>query len=346
MKRLSLLFLIVIGIISCHKKYQPRNFNNLDIQEFAFDSTSIRAIAVINKNTVYFAGSRGEVGFTTDAGKSWTTKFLTYQDSIIPNFRSIALNGKNVFALSIGNPALLYKISEQQTTLVYQENHEKVFYDAMQFFDENNGIAMGDATEDCLSVITTSDGGNSWMKIPCENLPKTVDGEAAFAASNTNIKIIGKTVWIATGGIKSRILKSTNMGKTWKIFETPIVQGNPTQGIYSIDFADKNNGIVIGGDYSRPEENSANKAMTIDGGKTWNLIAEGQNPNYKSCIQYVPNTNGKEIFAVGKTGVSFSNDAGNSWREISKEAYYSIQFANENIAWLSGNQKIGKISLK
>ena len=346
MKRLSLLFLVVILIISCKKEYQPRNFDKINIQEFTLDSTSIRAIAVIDENTVYFAGSRGDVGYTTDAGKSWTTEFLVYQDSITPNFRSIASNGKDIFALSIVNPALLYKISDKKTELVYTENHEKVFYDSMKFFDEENGIAMGDATEDCISVITTSDGGNSWTKIPCENLPKTVEGEAAFAASNTNIKIIGKTVWIATGGMKSRILKSSDMGKTWQIFETPIVQGASTKGIYSIDFADENNGIAIGGDYSKPEENTANKAITKDGGKTWTFIADGQNPNYKSCVQYVPNTNGKEIFAVGKTGISFSNDAGNTWKEVSKEAYYTIQFADENTAWLAGNEKIGKISLK
>lgn len=92
-------------------------------------------------------------------------------------------------------------------------------------------------------------------------------------------------------------------------------------------------------------ENRANKAITIDGGETWKLVADYENPNYKSCVQYVPNTNGKEIFAVGKTGISFSNDGGYSWKKISEEAYYSIQFLDNNIAWLSGNNKIGKMIL-
>lgn len=145
---------------------------------------------------------------------------------------------------------------------------------------------------------------------------------------------------------KTRILKSDDFGKTWQIFETPIIQGNGPQGIYSIDFSDKNNGIIIGGDYSKPTENKANKAITKDGGKTWTLVADNQNPNYKSCVQYVPNTNGQEIFAVGKTGVSFSNDAGNTWVEVSKDDYYAIQFVDKNTAWLSGNQKIGKLILE
>ena len=63
-------------------------------------------------------------------------------------------------------------------------------------------------------------------------------------------------------------------------------------------------------------------------------------------MQYVPNTNGKEVFAVGKTGISFSNDSGNTWTEVSKESYYTIKFVDKDTAWLSGSQKIGKLILK
>ena len=112
----------------------------------------------------------------------------------------------------------------------------------MKFFNHYNGIAMGDPTEDCLSIIITNDGGYTWNKIPCEKLPKVADGEAAFAASNTNIKVLGKTVWIATGGTKARVFKSKDFGETWAVFETPIIQGEGPQGIYSIDFADGWNG--------------------------------------------------------------------------------------------------------
>ena len=74
------------------------------------DSTSIRAIKAEDANTVYFAGSRGDFSFTTDSGKSWTTEYITFQDTIIPHFRSLAKNGDDFFELSMANPALLYKI--------------------------------------------------------------------------------------------------------------------------------------------------------------------------------------------------------------------------------------------
>ncbi|WP_271405124.1 WD40/YVTN/BNR-like repeat-containing protein [Tenacibaculum soleae] len=348
MKRFSLLILVLLISFSCKKKHLPRSFDTIKITEFKQDSTSIRAIKSITKNEILFAGSKGDIGSTKDDGKTWSMTYIKHQDTIIPHFRSIAFNGQNAFALSIGNPALLYKIdnSTKKTTLVYKETHEKVFYDSMKFFPDNkHGIAVGDPTENCASIILTSDGGNTWKKLPCDKLPLFDEGEAFFAASNTNIKIVNNTVWIASGGTKARVLKSVNFGKTWEIYDTPIIQGDGPQGIYSIDFYDENNGIAIGGNYAKPNDNCANKAITSNGGKTWTLVADNQNPNYKSCVQYVPNTNGKEIFAVGKTGVSFSNDSGHTWTEVSSDAYYTIQFVDKNTAWLSGHQKIGKLIL-
>lgn len=339
--------LISIGFLmnSCNPAYQPRTIAAVSIQEFKMKSISIRAIVGIDENTAYFAGSRGATGYTKDSGKSWTTEYLSHQDSIIPAFRSLATNGTAFFALSIGNPALLYKITTEKTELVYTEEDTNVFYDALQFFDANHGIAIGDPTGTCMSVITTKDGGNTWNKVPCEQLPEVAEGEAAFAASNTNIAIVGSTVWFASGGMKSRIYKSEDYGSSWEVFDTPVAQANPTKGIYSIDFADANFGVAIGGDYLKPSLNTGNKAATTDGGKTWHLMAEGQNPNYKSCIQFVPETNGTEIFAVGVTGISFSNDRGKTWQQVSDEPYYAIDFVDKNTAWLSGAQKIGKLVL-
>ncbi|MDO6676651.1 oxidoreductase [Tenacibaculum sp. 1_MG-2023] len=347
MTRLSFLLLISFIILSCtQKKKAPRTFDTIKITEFKQDSTSIRAMLAISNDELIFAGSKGDITSTKDGGKTWQTQSLKYNDTIIPHFRSIAKNDENIFALSVANPALLYKGNENKYELVYTEAHEKVFYDCMQFFtDGKHGIAVGDPTDDCPSVILTSDGGNTWTKLPCSQLPTFEEGEAFFAASNTNIAIINNTVWIGSGGTKARILKSTDFGNTWEIFDTPIVQGDGPQGIYSIDFYDENHGIAIGGNYAKPENNNANKAITTDGSKTWTLVANNTNPNYKSCVQYVPNTNGKEVFAVGKTGISFSNDGGHTWKEVSKESYYAIQFIDKNTAWLSGHEKIGKLVL-
>lgn len=346
MKRFIVILLLVSLFLACKNEYKARTINSINITTFKKDSTSIRAIEAVNDSTVYYAGSNGDIGYTNNNGKTWKTYKAIHQDTITPHFRSLASNGKTMFALSIANPALLYKIAYGKPQLVYKEIGKKVFYDSMKFFaDGKHGIAVGDPVQDCASIILTSDGGTTWNKLPCSKLPKFEDGEAFFAASNTNIKIIGSTVWIASGGKKSRVLKSMDKGQTWKIFETPFTQGNGPQGIYSIDFTDELNGIAIGGDYSKPKENTNNKAITKDGGKTWQIVANNQNPSYKSCVQYVPDTDGKEVFAVGKTGVSFSSNGGLTWKEVSKEQFYTIMFVDKNTAWLSGHNKIGKLVL-
>ena len=125
---------------------------------------------------------------------------------------------------------ILEVLKNNKIEIVYKEQNEKVFYDSMQFFDELNGIAMGDPTNECLSILITRDGGNTWGKIDCEYLPKIAAGEAAFAASNTNIAIVGENAWIVTGGLKSRVFHTSDMGLRWKVYNTPIIQGKNTTG--------------------------------------------------------------------------------------------------------------------
>ena len=339
-----LTFFISIGFFSCVKEYTPRNFNIVKTKNISIDSSSIRAIHTEKDSSLIYATSDGYIGLLFPSHKGLKTNKIVY-DTIVPHFRSIASTNDDVYVLSVGNPALLYQYREGELKIVYKEEHSKVFYDAMAFFDENNGIAMGDPTEDCLSIIITTDAGNTWNKIPCSELPKTEEGEAAFAASNSNIAIVDSHAWLVTGGKLSRVFHTPDMGKSWEVFNSPIVAGSQMTGIYSVDFYDEKHGIIVGGNWEDKKNNIANKAITTDGGKTWQLVADGQDPGYKSCVQYVPNTQGKELFAVGSTGISFSNDSGQSWKNVSDEGYYTIRFVNENFAWLAGNNKIGKMIL-
>ena len=205
---------------------------------------------------------------------------------------------------------------------------------------------MGDPTDHCLSIILTNNGGNTWHKIDCENLPLIDEGEAAFAASNTNIAIIKNNVWVATGGKKARVFHSSDKGKSWEVITTPIIQGKNTTGIYSIAFFDKNSGIIAGGDYTNKFGLSVNKAITNDGGITWQAVSENLSPKYVSCVQYVPDSKGKKVFAVSTNGIFYSYNSGYTWQKVSEKGYYSIRFASKNTAWLSGNNVIAKMEIK
>ncbi|WP_417444811.1 WD40/YVTN/BNR-like repeat-containing protein [Joostella sp.] len=333
-------------VVSCGKeKYVPHNYTDVSVEEVFNDSISIRAITLM-QGSVGFAGSNNTFGIYNIADDKVITQKMN-QDSLSIEFRAVASTNSDFYMLSIGNPALLYKTGDTgKMELVYREDHENVFYDAMKFWNDQEGIAMGDPTDGCLSVIVTRDGGKSWNKLSCNALPAGNDGEAAFAASNTNITVVGDHTWIATGGTKANVFYSPDKGKTWQVYKTPIVQGKSTQGIYSIDFYDEMNGFVIGGDYTDPTDNKANKAVTIDGGKTWKLVGEGQDPGYRSCVQYVPGGEAKELVAVGFKGISFSNNSGETWKQISDESFYTIRFVDDSTAYAAGSNRIAKLRFK
>ena len=108
MKLNTTLILFVILLISCEKSYVPRENVTVSIEKFKIDSTSIRAIEIVNDSTIIYAGSVGDIGIISGSGKlKATQKIIT--DTIIPHFRALAYTKEAVYALNIGNPALLYQ---------------------------------------------------------------------------------------------------------------------------------------------------------------------------------------------------------------------------------------------
>jgi photosystem II stability/assembly factor-like uncharacterized protein len=345
-KKIPCLFLIFM-LIGCKSSQNIRSsaFSKITTKTIFNSDISIRAIASDN-DTVYFAGSDKKIGYVDVKTKAEFELQLNSQSENF-EFRSLALTANYVYILSVGNPALLYRYSRNLTDkeLVYEEKNEKVFYDSMHFWNDKEGIAIGDPIENCLSVIVTRDSGKTWNKISCNDLPKTVTGEAAFAASNTNICIQGNSCWIVSGGIKSRVFYSGDKGKTWKVYETPIIQGDVMTGIFTADFYNKKIGFISGGNYEKPTQNFKNKAITFNGGKTWKLVGENSGPGYVSCAQFVPNSKGAGIVTVGATGIFYSNNFGNTWEKLSDETnLYTIRFISEKFAIAAGKDKIMELN--
>ena len=335
-----LLSLIVFSF-SCNKN-ENIAFSSVHEDVLFFDSIlNIRALEV-NSNKVVAANYDGKIITIMDNFID-IKQYESKADSVLfPNFRSLSVVNDSIYSLSIGNPALIFKNGR----VVYKEYGSSVFYDSMSFWNETEGIAMGDPVGDCLSIVITRDGGNNWTKLPCSDLPKVKKGEAAFAASNTNISIQGNKCWIATGGIHSNVYFSNDKGHSWKSYKTPIIQGQETTGIYSIDFYNDTLGYAIGGDYTKPLDNFKNKIKTIDGGKSWKVIGESNGPGYRSCVQFIPGSQGKQLVAVGFEGVDISNDYGLSWSHLSDSSYYTIRFVNYNTAYAAGKHKISKLIFK
>ncbi len=343
MKAFFFLTLILVATSYCSRDKEL----DFQITSFEIPDISIRAIEAIDKKTMWFAGSNGQVGFTKTEGLSFEIDTISY-DTLRPEFRSITVTDSAVFVLSIASPALLYKSTENEKNwkLVYKEDNPTAFYNAMTISKNGFGVAVGDPIGDCLSVIITENSGDNWRKISCDSLPIVVNGEAGFAASNSNVNIVGDNVWLVSGGTRARVFHSENKGETWRVYNTPIVQGGQMTGIFSSHFYDSQNGIIVGGDWNQKNKNTENKAITKDGGKTWTLIANGEGPSYRSSVRYIPGSNGKELIAVGTPGISYSKDGGLNWKKISEESFYTIRFTPDGkSAWLAGSGKIGKLEL-
>ncbi|GLR17836.1 WD40/YVTN/BNR-like repeat-containing protein [Portibacter lacus] len=333
--------LIFVLFICLHNFISAQEtFTSVSIEDVVLDSTvNVRALEISDSKIIIATSDARVMIKEKDQGKF---ELFSSDTLFKPNFRSLAITKEGVFSLGIASPALLYK----NGNVVYREDNEKAFYDAMTFWNEKEGIAMGDPTEDCISIIITRDGGETWKKVECKNLPEAVGGEAAFAASDTNIKTIGNHTWIATGGMASRILYSANKGKSWQVYDTPIIQGTPTTGMYSVDFYDEQVGIAIGGDYTKPEAAIANKIKTKDGGKTWSVLADGLSPGYRSCVQFVPGSAGKGVVAIGFKGIDYSSDGGETWMHLSDEGFYTLRFMDGNTAYAGGNGRVSKLVFK
>lgn len=340
MKKIVLLFCISILFLAC-KEEKKISYTKVSLNEIHSDSISIRAI-VLDSNQLWFAGSNGKYG-AIELSTNKKFRGRVSKDSLHPEFRSIAKTSKAVFILSVANPALLYKISndKKEVKLVYQEENEKVFYDSMQFLDDQFGVAMGDPVVNCLNIIITKDGGNSWQKVPCASLPKVEEGEAAFAASNSNVLLRNNKIIIVSGGKKSRCFVSEDKGITWNVYDTPIVQGKEMTGIFTADFYDEKIGFIAGGDYEKQEDNSKNKAITKDGGKTWELVGQNTGFGYASCVQFVPNSKGEALVCVGGTGLHYSNDSGKTWLKLLDDKdLYTLRFKNDSVAYAAGKNRV------
>ena len=333
---------VALLLLACGPKEPPIPiFKGVKIAPIAMDSLSIRAIELMEGNLV-FAANHSRYGMLNT--KEMKVKSNTIKG--LPNpvaFRSVAHTSSDFFMLSIENHALLYKTGNQgQMELVYSEEAPGVFYDALTFFDDQYGLAVGDAVGGCLSILRSQDGGQTWSKLDCTELPEGIADEGAYAASNTNIKTIGSKAWVATTA--ANVYFSEDYGAHWSRFQTPVQHDSiEAYGVYSIDFWNDNQGIAFGGSFLAPNDNSANIALTHDGGQHWKLVAQGANPGYKSCVQYVPGTRGQGLVAIGFTGISYSSDGGLHWTSLSEEPFYTIRFQDTHIAYAAGKGRLAKL---
>ena len=321
---------------------------------------SFRGVSAVSPSVCWVSGSSGTVLRTTNGGAEWLK--LEVPDSKSQDFRDVeAFDTNTALVISAGMPAKIYKTTDggQAWQEKYSNSTPGIFFDAVSFWDRRNGIAFSDPIEGQLYLIRTTDSGESWQRIPPESFPAPMDGEAGFAASGTCLTVYGDSLaWFGTGGSTARVFRSTNRGDSWVVSETPILSGNPPEGIFSICafdkfnhrifsivFQDASNGVIVGGNYQDLTGTERNAAWTTDGGLTWHLVSEKPPAGFRECAVYLTPNRNKYLLAVGPSGSDVSSDGGRIWTEIDSIGYHAISFLpGEELGWAVGGEgRIAKV---
>jgi photosystem II stability/assembly factor-like uncharacterized protein len=297
----------------------------------------LRGVSAVSALIAWASGANGTVLRTTDGGRSWSR--LPIPDAEKLDFRDVdAINDRIAYALSIGAgpSSRIYKTSDggAHWTLQFANTDPNVFLDAMAFRDEANGFAFSDSVDSQFVVLTTTNGGLRWERVPGDRLPPALPGEGAFAGSGTNVALFGREhVWIGTTA--SRVLHSSDNGRTWSVSTTPVATGQAA-GIFSIAFRDAQHGVIVGGNYQREPEAVDNVAVTSDGGASWTLVKDHGLSGFRSVVAWMPAMGVRSLIALGPSGADWSSDDGRTWAPFPSHGFDTFSVARDGAAWAAG----------
>ena len=344
MKRNNLIVLVVIAMWLV-----PRMSNGQWVMQHSGTKERLRAVDAVSPLVVWASGNHGTVLRTVDGGKTWKHVDVPETDSL--DFRDIeAFSALTAYTMSIGTgkSARIYKTTDggMHWRLSFENPKPRAFYDAMAFWDESNGLVVGDELDGALMIIHTTDGGATWRMGPRSELPQANAGEGAFAASGTCITVADPAyAWIGTGVNGARVYRSWNKGLLWGMSIVPMAHSTSSSGVFSVLFPTPAKGVIVGGNFQDEANRNGTSAISTDSGMNWkpSSIMPG---GYRSCVVAVPGTPGPTLITVGPNGSDYSLDLGMTWNAIDTTGFHAVSFAGPtNAGWAVGEGgRIGRFA--
>jgi photosystem II stability/assembly factor-like uncharacterized protein len=336
-------------------------------------AASLRGIHAAGPGVAWASGTNGTVLRTEDAGFVW-------QGCAMPpgaeklDFRGIWAWGAMtaiVMSSGPGDQSRLYKTTDGCETwkLLLANPDKDGFWDAIAFYDKDNGYLLGDPVDGKIFLMRTKDGGSHWSLVDAVGLEVSDTKLGFFAASNSSIALgwdgAADPPWLATGSAKGKdgswkgpfvlvgdfdcapgIVQPASdpcFGKLrFHKQVVPLAGGSDAAGIFSFDLRYDHGGIrkiiAVGGNYQKPNEAVGVAAWSLDGKPNW-VLSVKQPHGYRSAVQYDLET-GAWITA-GPNGTDYSRDDGKTWRPLDNGAWNAI-----SLPYLVGpNGRIGKLVL-
>lgn len=202
----------------------------------------------------------------------------------------------------------------------------------MKMYDENRGFIIGDDTSSgCQEIWQTSNGPNSWHRLPCKNINIKV-----YDNIGDKVSLVGGTIFLTNVSTKSgttsnkNIILGRNYGTYW---DTISINNSNILSFTGLAFSDSLNGLLS---YltKNLNDNSTILLRTTNGGKTWQETGVEGVRN----IEYAKASNKNLAFFIAstrynKTGmpatkVSFDN--GYTWKLLDSMFFNTFYFKDAN----------------
>jgi len=336
-KKFLTLFILIILNFSYSQQVKILNLDKPDV--------SFRGLSVVDNFVLWVSGTKGTVGLSYNGLK--TISWVNPKGYETRDFRAVAaLDAQTAIVVAIDSPGIILKTTDGGSTWkeVYRDESPGVFMDAIDFAEYNPklGVVVGDPVKGEPYVLKTVDAGDSWTRMTANQLPVFQEGEAFFAASNSNVKLLDETTFLAvTGGGASHI-----MFNTVPAVKVPLPKdASPTSGANGLDYYPLENfGLIVGGDFEHPTSSTNNLFIfELKEMKTPAITQPDVPPSgYMSGVAI---QSGTKAISCGLTGVFLTEDKGKTWTNLTGTAYHTCKKArNGKKIYLAGpNGRIGHI---
>jgi len=352
---IAILFLAVCGVLRAQWE-----------METSGTTADLRGIDNVGGGVAWASGTNGTVLRTEDGGYLW-------QACAVPpgaehlDFRGVqAFDANTAIVMSSGKGDLsrLYKTTDGCHTwkLIAKNPEASGFWDSVKAEDADRALILGDSVKKRSRIWNWSaEGLEPNYQGKCDR------GEGSFAASNSVLQIVNTPqadpIWKDT----LRFASGTGRRSYFTVFReehTPtcepcrgeinrvgFVLGNSkSSGIFSFAFRSDTLGVLVGGDFQKPDSSAETAGFSEDGGISWHP-AQTPPHGYRSAVAYDAAT--KTWITVGPNGTDISTDDGRNWRALRPDpAIHEAPDADRNWNALSlpfvvgPHGRIGKLNPK
>jgi subtilisin family serine protease/photosystem II stability/assembly factor-like uncharacterized protein len=250
---------------------------------------------------------------------------VLYNNKIGSKITSVAQNAPPLYNVFSSDGKTIYVGGGQDaTTTIYKSTNSGStwstknlssitnFINKVWFFNENEGLALGDPKNSSWGIAKTTDAGNNWAKV--NFTPNVANAETGWVGS---VAFLEDHAWFGT--TKGAVMKSSDKGLTWEK-STVIANGHVTL----LGFMSPDSGIAVyheGADLVPPQK----LAYTTDGGKTWKKDVYNFTQNKMYAVSVYHPENSTVLTVMFSNGEIFSTaDLGRTWKPILSQKYGNV----------------------